>query len=318
MSKCLLSVIVPVYNAERTIDRCISSIVNSGTGSFEIILVNDGSTDQSLAHCRKWAASHDCIRVLTKRNRGVSAARNCGLAEAQGEYVTFVDSDDCVSNTYIGTILKQIESKQDLYIFKSMEVRSGISADRNTWIMQSGPVDKALVCDRLTKGYLNVPWDKVFRRELITAHRIRFEECVSIGEDWIFSMTYAGIAERFCLISETLYYYIITEGSLTRRSIRLDQLDNSFFLFEKLIAFAESTDQDLSAAYAMCLQILTNTCGKLVKSGCKKRDIRQYFAQTTLYKQLVCYPCRDIRSWIRVLCLRLKLYSLMAVVFDGD
>ncbi len=318
MSKCRLSVIIPVYNAEKTIDRCLSTIVNSGTGDFEIILVNDGSTDNSLESCQRWECSHEFIRVINKKNQGVSAARNSGLEDASGEYVTFVDSDDYVSTSYIKTILEYIKSNWDLYIFKSVELRNDTETDMKTWITNSGKIDKSRICDRLTKGFLNVPWDKVFKRELIVSTELKFEEQISIGEDWIFSMEYAKYANSFCLINEKLYYYVINEGSLTRRKISFDYLDNGFLLFKRIIDFARFVNQDLIYAYSMSLQILTNTCGRLIKSGYKRSEIEQYLTNKVLYKEIIQYPYRDIKSWVRVQCLRMKLYALIAVVFDGD
>ena len=112
------SVIIPIYNAEKTLSRCIDSLVRQDRKDVELILINDGSTDRSGEICKEYQQKCGNIRYFVQENRGVSAARNVGLAEAQGEYVLFVDSDDYVSQTYFEIIdAALVKEKADLLLF---------------------------------------------------------------------------------------------------------------------------------------------------------------------------------------------------------
>ncbi len=114
MSKPLISVIVPVYNAEKTLRRCVDSILSQTFTEFELLLINDGSKDNSGVICDEYARKDSRIRVFHKENGGVSSARNVGLDNLRGEWVTFVDSDDYVENKYLGVFYDN--KKADLLV----------------------------------------------------------------------------------------------------------------------------------------------------------------------------------------------------------
>ena len=112
------SVIIPIFNAETTLRRCLDSLVDQSFDDYELLLINDGSTDGSDAICREYANVYPCIRYFAKENGGISSARNLGLEQAKGEYILFVDSDDYVAETYLETINRAVsETHPDLLIF---------------------------------------------------------------------------------------------------------------------------------------------------------------------------------------------------------
>jgi len=102
----MISVIIPVYNCEKWLEACVSSLINQSYKDFEILLVNDGSTDGSEAVCKSLAGEHCCIRYFSKENGGAASARNLGLDNAKGDYVAFVDADDTVKRNYLETLIK--------------------------------------------------------------------------------------------------------------------------------------------------------------------------------------------------------------------
>ena len=112
-----ISIIVPIFNSEKYLTRCLASLQNQTLGDYEVILINDGSIDHSACICNEFVQKDNRFRVIHKKNGGVSSARNIGLAVTQGEYVLFVDSDDYVSPDYVGTIIQKINTQKDIYFY---------------------------------------------------------------------------------------------------------------------------------------------------------------------------------------------------------
>ena len=214
------SVIIPIYNSEKTIHRCLDSLLNQDCSDAEIILINDGSRDTSGTICKEYAASHENVRYIEQQNAGVSAARNAGLDVAQGEYVLFVDSDDYASDKFFSMARRAVDlHPADLLRFSHASVKGGqITEHRLTSHDYSGrEMEKALqqaICDKS----LNSPWAKVYRRNLIEEHHIRFPLGISIAEDRLFNMQYALYAQSYSTIDTVGYYLTLdNEQSLSRR-----------------------------------------------------------------------------------------------------
>lgn len=213
---CKASVIVPVYNAEKTLRRCVESIVLGQERNIEVILVDDCSKDCSWELCRELAQEFPNITaVQNERNSGVSLTRNRGLEFAQGNYVLFVDSDDWVSERYARTLLYLAENyPSDLpicgqhFIDKVHNVKRDYTWDENTGAVTVIPNSRFF--ELSDKFLLQQLWNKIFRRNVIEVSHIRFDEHQSMGEDFQFVLDYIEAAQiRECVtISEPLYYYI--------------------------------------------------------------------------------------------------------------
>ena len=182
------SVIVPVYNAAPTLRRCVESVLGQTFADFELILVDDGSRDESGRICDEYASADGRVRVIHKPNGGVSSARNAGIEAARGEYLVFVDSDDYVEADY----LEQ---------FSSLEADCGICGYRRfddkgkgEWDSPaSGSYSKReemmrFVDSHFPHCYMRTPWSKAIRREVITGNGIRFDENTGLGEDALFAL----------------------------------------------------------------------------------------------------------------------------------
>lgn len=214
----LVSIIVPVYNAERYLKRCIQSLLNQTYEKVEIILVDDGSKDNSLRICDEYASSEKRIKVIHKKNGGVSSARNAGLNIAKGEYIQFVDSDDWTESDFTSSLVSTMEKeKADLVISGAVFVKNEnvirkklkpqIFEDIEEW---------AKVFGELYRNYfLNSVWNKLFLANKI--HN-RFPEDISLGEDCFFVLRYLKQISRIALTDATGYcYYLETESSLTKQ-----------------------------------------------------------------------------------------------------
>ncbi len=225
------SVIIPVYNAEKTLRRCLDSLLEQNCADAEIILVNDGSKDDSEAICEEYAGNYCNVCCFSQPNSGVSAARNAGLDVAQGEYILFVDSDDYVADSFFSVIREAIGLQAvDLLHFSYATFKNGRIEEHKLPRREytGGKMEKALqqaICDKS----LNSPWAKAYRRDIIEKNQIRFPIGISIAEDRLFNMEYALQVQSY-LTLDTVGYYLSLENeqSLSRRKNDLD-VQNKLF-----------------------------------------------------------------------------------------
>lgn len=215
------SVIIPVYNAARTLRRCLDSLVDQSFDDYELLLINDGSTDGSDAICREYANVYPCIRYFAKENGGVSSARNLGLEQAKGEYILFVDSDDYVANNYFAVIGQELARYcPDLLMFGAANA-GGEEQTRITGAYRE--TEESNIARRIAEAmqqYLfSSLWNKVFKRETIERFHLRFENGLAIGEDQLFIFTYAMHIKSLVSVEEILYFVDISDqGSLSRKA----------------------------------------------------------------------------------------------------
>ncbi len=215
------TVIIPVYNAEEKLSRCLDSILNQDYDDYEIILINDGSTDGSLKICQEYEKAFDNVLVIDKENGGAASARNKGLDCAKGEYILFVDSDDYVDEGYFSCVLKNsFHGGMGIMSFSTVG-KSGVNK-RN---IPSALCNKDKNIDFFTKcrilvlsRTINSPVSKVFDRELIEKNNLRFDERMPVAEDFNFCLEYLMLCDDVILENTSVYFYDITnESSLVHK-----------------------------------------------------------------------------------------------------
>lgn len=215
----LISLIVPVYNAEKYLHRCIDSILVQTFTDFELLLINDGSKDKSGTICDEYAAKDSRVRVFHKKNGGVSSARNVGLDNAKGIWVAYVDSDDWVTNDYLKNLLSHTQGKIDLVVsFPTYIYRDGTSkkVEYPSKLVNENNFEDIFVEHSMHQN--TSPWSKLFRRELIERFNIRFCEEMHIGEDLLFLYTYMIHTVNIYISKDADYLYSYDmETSLTKR-----------------------------------------------------------------------------------------------------
>ena len=215
------SVIIPVYQAESTIERCLDSLLNQPFTDKEIIIVNDGATDRSGEICREYAQRHPCIRYFEKANGGVSSARNLGLDHVQGEYVLFVDSDDYVTNDYFQVIEEALQSTApDLLLFGNYKTVS-LSQPLNCHDFTETALEH--ISEKIAKlmkaNRFNSPVLKAFSNQIIKQNQIRFDTEIEIAEDLAFIFAYVIHISSVKAIPKPLY--VVDESnkdSLSRKT----------------------------------------------------------------------------------------------------
>lgn len=312
------SVIIPAYNAEKTLQRCLDSLIRQDYADYEILLVNDGSTDRSDEICRAFADDTPQIRYFEKENGGVSSARNLGLEHATGDYILFVDSDDYVSNDYFRVLHTAVEKNPaDLILFSAClwhgetpEYR--VEEDR---FFSEDEEVAAKICKSIRNQMISSLWIKAMKRQIIEKEGLRFHPALSIAEDTLFAIAFASQAHTVAAISPVLYHVSLeNESSLSRK--RRDNLCDQLLLeHRELFKVVENAEpQRKNALYdAICYSFYRSaysSAKELLKyglSGSKRRGkIREI---CTRYRQegirprdgktlLISIPIRWSLAWV--------------------
>ena len=213
----LITIIMPAYNCENTILETINSVLRQTYQEFELIIVNDGSTDKTREICE--AIKDKRIRLINKQNEGPSSARNTGLCEAKGKYIMFIDSDDLYCDNTLETMMKLMNKKNYDIItgnYVSFNEKNIKQKKDVKPISFENKEDNFKYIDYLQKkGLFNTNWNKMYIRKIITENKIRFDETKTIGEDAKFNFEYMRYVKTSSVINDVIYKYYLNEDGLT-------------------------------------------------------------------------------------------------------
>lgn len=225
----LVSIIIPVYNGEKFINRCVNSLLNQTYKNFEIILINDGSVDDSLKIIKDYAKKYENIVCINQKNQGASIARNNGIKKANGQYIVFVDADDYVNSDYLEKLQKAIKNN-DVAI-------SGFNRVVGDKIIYSKTPKNVL----WSAFKYTSTWGKIYKTEFIKKNKITFLNNYKIGEDLYFNITVLSKTNKISILEYAGYNYYDNAESLTntvnknknkRNTQMLDLLNNMNIIFE--------------------------------------------------------------------------------------
>lgn len=232
----LISVIVPVYNTEKYLRRCVDSILAQTFTDYELILVDDGSPDNCGAICDDYAKMDKRVSVVHKTNSGVSAARNTGLECVNGKYVMFCDGDDWVEPMWCEAHYKAIEAHPNSWIV------SGIVCEKNNQVIDyrvyNAPFLKKEDYFLIYKSFLS-PYcvNKIYRADYIRDNRITFDPSITNGEDIKFNLEYYKLVDSICTIPTAMYHYNRNEGITTKYNPK--HIDDSRYAFSVRLPFID-------------------------------------------------------------------------------
>lgn len=215
----VFSIIIPVYNAEKYLRICLDSVLKQSFSNFELLLINDGSSDSSGRICDEYMQKDRRVKVFHKKNGGVSAARNLGLAHANGAWLCFIDSDDGVDECWLQRYAENLDADvlfqgaAIIYNHKTVEVKLkdgfGCDEEKDQLVAYLENVPGAL---------LNSTWSKCCRASIVKAHNLRFLENCNLSEDLIFILHFLTVSNTIRSINYCGYqYYKRNDGSLTSR-----------------------------------------------------------------------------------------------------
>lgn len=217
MNDIVVSVIIPVYNAEKYIERAVDSVLNQTFHDYEIILVNDGSTDKSREIIDNIASQYENIACLHVDNGGPSKARNIGMSVARGEFIQFMDADDYIDSDMLESYSK-VALEQDAVC--SGAIRELINKQTSDYFnlpkiclkSQSDISNYARKVDSKQHNLLlNYIWNKWYRKSVIDRHDIRFDENIKLGEDYLFNCKFFKCVQKICLIEKSFYHYCLND-----------------------------------------------------------------------------------------------------------
>ena len=223
MMNNLVSIIIPVYNAEKYLPKCIESVLSQTYKTFELILINDGSSDNSAEICATYAEKDSRIKPIHQKNAGVSAARNRGISEANGEYICFIDADDWIEKDYLDHFISNIELSYSDFIIsgytydyeKSGKVIKYDPPKKNAQLYED---IKILIPSLIDNKMLKSVWSKLFKLSIIKKYKIHFDTTISYSEDVVFCWTYLFHINSINTIPNAGYHYRNEEaGSLTTK-----------------------------------------------------------------------------------------------------
>ena len=309
----LLSIIVPVYNVEKYLPDCLDSLLmqDISPDEYEIICVNDGSTDSSPAILEAYAAKHANIRIIHQTNAGVSAARNSGIEIARGDYIEFVDSDDCIRPNTLGAIAVLLtehtpqllrfgfSNVPDCFDFRSLPPLQG--TQYQVYSRPSATMHSMAV------------WQTLFRKDLIMDNHIRFVNGMKYAEDTLFHLkALVNASEKWILLEEDIYYYRTVATSAVHQVSPAaigKQITDRFLVIQYCLDYQHLTDfrGDIlrQRIYLSAFNILIN----LPKSDLQKKAVLAELAQ------MQCFPLkwnaeniRQQKFW------RKKIYTLCHMV----
>lgn len=248
MSNPLISIIVPVYNTEKYLPKCIESILAQTYTNYELILVDDGSSDRCPGICDEYADKDTRIKVIHKENGGVGAARNMGILAAQGNYLLFFDSDDYILQNAFERISKLLlDSSADVICFgyyqENEENGKLIEKTMPQKFIDNIPTELALSI--AFDGYINYPGfirvhptlcNKSYKRETILKNNIRFDEHLSKAEDLLFNVSFFCVAKTAYMSNESFYIYRSNPNSLTHTyySFEEDRIQKGVYLYSQI------------------------------------------------------------------------------------
>ena len=290
------SVIIPVYNVEKYIDRCLKSIISQHYDDLEIIVIDNGSTDSSGSICDTYASEYSNISVYHIENHGVGSARNFGLSKARGEFIYFVDSDDYLVGNLFADFADKLVSDLDLVVFSYFNsLEEDLTEKQRTLksLPYSGNYDKngfiKIFQDLFLSDMLYTVWNKMYRREFLLENKLSFEQ-YELGEDVRFNLNVYRDVNKIFLSQDPYYIYVIgRKGSAMsgynpkRLQYQLEELkmvDNLLVDWQLDKSNLDNTVKArilMSNIYNITKQKLpVNKKVKLVKEICKRRDIEDF------------------------------------------
>ena len=312
----MISIIIPMYNSAGTIERCLVSVMRQTFHNIEIIVVDDGSTDNGANIVLSLAAKDDRIRYIRQENGGVSRARNRGLDEVHGEWICFIDSDDEVVEDYLSSMYYLIqETNCDIVMCAYREVK------KNSFVNVLLPKEKM----KSLKGnlredfetlryYTSSPWMKIFRKDWIEALQLRFREDMALAEDRYFNNHYYTLCRSVAFVNRAQYIYYRSDTGLSRAATPAcfeNEMENLAYMIRFMEDAQIERRESIIADYiCQCIRRYIQMPGEKnnIAASCRRlKRIRQYDKRAKLYKRK-----DSIIYWL----LRMRLYLLIYFCFQ--
>lgn len=285
MKNALISIIVPIYNAEQYLDRCVESVVNQTYKNLEIILVDDGSIDASSQMCDNYAKKDSRIKVIHNENGGSAFARNAGIAIANGEYICFADSDDYLDNDMVEFLYNLLtENNADVARCGYYTNKNGVETTEFTDYSVKVINSLQAISDLATSGYGGTPWCKLYKAQVVKNHL--YEKADGCSEDILHNFRVYKDCTRLVFCDDPKYHYVIREGSVTNNTFG----DGAFDIIRAkniILDYARERNEIMDDAvfgYVFSAYIVLSGC---IRSGKYEREKEQLIKSILQYKKTI-------------------------------
>jgi glycosyltransferase involved in cell wall biosynthesis len=326
-----VSIVIPVYNAAKYIEKCLNSVLKQTYDNIEVIIVNDGSEDNSKQICESYASSYKQIKVINQKNMGPSRARNRGIEESTGKYIQFVDSDDVVESEMTQKLVDAINSEVQLVIcgYKKIYLESRVEKTVDNIPHPSGIKDIHVFLNDFGTYFeqilISSPWNKLYISDIIKENKLYFDPNVNLGEDLLFNLSYMKKCNKINIIQDTLYNYMNIENESLTRRYRKNLFFNQKMLFgnikEFLIENNSCNSQNLDILenmYLGCLLVcFENIANHENKSSIRSKvsEINDILNDETVINAIRTVRSKRIQTLILAVLLKLKIPFGVFVIF---
>ena len=315
-----ISIIIPVYNAEKNIEKCLDSIIKQTYSNLEIICINDGSIDNSENLIKDIQNKDSRVILFSKKNSGVSDTRNYGIEQSTGEYIMFIDADDYIEDNYIEVMIKTaIDNNCDMVISSFTQVKDNILEKKNCNILEE-EIDitypkqlKHFLCT----SFFNSCWKQLIKRDLL-GDKLRFNVNIKYGEDMLFSFEcYNKSKCTYFKKNYGYYYYINPESVMQRTDIRSlkKYFDDNISTTDLITSKYNLTETEKKMLYFKTLLIFVSVSEKLaISSDCYKSFKNNYLIEKEKYKKFFhkynCFKYGTLKQKILIFLLKYNMPRL--------
>lgn len=317
MSQINFSIILPVYNEGSRLSETLNCLIDFPFTDYEIVIIDDGSSDVTPRICDQYASKHDFINVFHTKNRGCLAARILGIQKANGVYLTFVDGDDYVDSDYMNNLHDAISHKADFYLFNNKIISKTSSKQiEEKDFLTNGFVSKTDVYKWIVGGKFAAPWDKIYKRELFESlNNVKY---ISFGDDEYLNLLYMNNIKKIYVHNSSSYIHVIDSAtSISSHNIsikRLSEIDTLFVEGLKILHSQNASRHICDLFYSVQVSTFSKTLGLLFLAGYSPLLLKKALLDCSLasYKaKLKNYPCI---IYMYILTVRHKLPLLAGLI----
>lgn len=332
MKTYAVSVIIPAFNAEKYISRCLNSLIMQKGIEVEIVIVNDGSTDNTEKICKEFLEKYDSVTIISKENEGQGIARNVGIEHASGEYIGFVDADDYVEPNMFRCLYDYAKETKSDWSYSYMEGETFLKSDfvkqYKDCVIADTAKAKSYIKSLLLGGLPTDKYDSflgmsvcrsIFRRTIIMKYNLRFvSERLVNSEDLLFNLDYLNRCDRICMVNKIFYHYCHDNPC----SFSLKQNSKRYFMFKelyaKLLEYSENQEEKLRASRRFLANIRVTIVEKSRWCGIKnfkntEKEIREILEDQQLLQVLETYPISKL-PWMQKSYFYLMKYKLVLLL----
>lgn len=322
MNSEIVSIIVPVYNSEKYIRRCLDSLINQTYSYLEIIVVNDGSNDKSKDILSEYAKNDNRIKVYNQINQGASVARNTGLDKANGKYVMFVDVDDYIELDMVYEMIKNIQYENTIVFCDNKEIWPNNIDERKLFNEQSRKeLNKEIVLSEIASGRAGLVCGKLFDKSIVDENNIKFDKNIKMCEDQLFFLEVINHCNYFIHIPKALYHYDRRNENSVTIKYQENALENQLYVLkniEKVLLKSNLSMDNINSlikskyldAVQFCIHNeVSNT--KVSNINDKIKKIKNIVSNDNLYKVIMDIPTTNIR--IKIIKFGFKKNSAMYI-----